>query len=244
MSEPAPRLWAVVPAAGIGRRVGGEIPKQYARLGARSVIEHALAPLLASPRLHGVVVSLAENDRWWGDLALDFPVPPVLAPGGAERCHSVLNALHVLAARAAGSDWVLVHDAARPCLSGEDLERLIDAVLGHPVGGLLALPLGDTLKRVDASGRVTGTVSREGLWRALTPQMFPYARLRRALERAIAAGVLVTDECQAIERFGDLGPGQGPLVVPGRASNLKVTVPEDLEAARRHLEAAERGGGR
>lgn len=212
-----------MPAAGIGRRFGADRPKQYAPLCGRTVIEWALAPFLTDPRCAGAVVALAEDDPYWKDVAS----PGVfVAAGGQERSHSVRNGLTTLAERANRDDWVLVHDAARPCLSGQDLDRLLADLAVHPVGGLLATPASDTLKRADASRDVQQTVDRAGLWRALTPQMFRYGRLCEALDRAHAAGRTPTDEAQAIEWLGDI-----PRLVEGAAANLKITSAADLAIA-------------
>jgi len=212
-----------MPAAGIGRRFGAGRPKQYAPLCGRTVIEWSLAPFLMDPRCAGAVVALARDDPYWPAVA---PAPVTAAPGGAERSHSVRNALAALAARADPEDWVLVHDAARPCLPREDLDRLLGELASHPVGGLLATPAADTLKRSDVSGDVQQTVDRAGLWRALTPQMFRYGRLCEALDQAHAAGRIPTDEAQAIEWLGDR-----PRLVAGAAANLKITSAADLAIA-------------
>ncbi len=217
------RYWLVMPAAGIGRRFGADRPKQYAPLCGRTVIEWALALFLADERCAGAVVALAEDDPYWAALA---PQTVVLAAGGQERSHSVRNALAALAERASPEDWVLVHDAARPCLPRSDLDRLLAELADHPVGGLLATPAADTLKRAEASREVQQTVDRAGLWRALTPQMFRYGRLCEALDRAHAAGRLPTDEAQAIEWLGER-----PRLVEGAAANLKITSAADLAIA-------------
>lgn len=231
----ATRAWAVVPAAGTGRRMGADVAKQYLALRGRTLLEHAMAPLLACERIQAVVLVVAASDTRWAEGApLDARV--LTAVGGAERCHSVLSGLERLADRAAPADWVLVHDAARPCLSGEELEDLFEALDDDPVGGLLAVPLADTLKAADESGRVARTVPRAGLWRALTPQMFRYGLLRDALARAIGAGVPVTDEAAAIEYAG-----HRPALVAGRSANLKVTGPEDLALAEAVLHRREEG---
>jgi len=215
--------WLVMPAAGIGRRFGADRPKQYAPLCGRTVIEWALAPFLNDSRCAGVVVALAEGDPYWKAMA---PSTIQVTAGGQERSHSVRNGLAALAGRAAADDWVLVHDAARPCLARQDLDRLLAELGAHPVGGLLATPAADTLKRTDASRDVQQTVDRTGLWRALTPQMFRYARLCEALDRAHSAGRVPTDEAQAIEWLGDV-----PRLVAGAAVNLKITSAADLAIA-------------
>jgi 2-C-methyl-D-erythritol 4-phosphate cytidylyltransferase len=222
------KYWLVMPAAGIGRRFGTDRPKQYAPLCGRTVIEWALAPFLADARCAGAVVALAEEDPYWGAVA---PANVLATVGGQERSHSVRNGLAALAERAHRDEWVLVHDAARPCLSRRDLDRLLEELAAHPVGGLLATPAADTLKRADAQGEVLETIDRAGLWRALTPQMFRYGRLCEALERAHAAGRLPTDEAQAIEWLGDL-----PQLVGGASANLKITNAADLAIAAALLE--------
>ena len=224
------RYWLVMPAAGIGRRFGAERPKQYAMLRGRTVIEWALAPFLHDARCAGAMVALAEGDPYWRAIA---PPQVMSAAGGPERSHSVRNALAALAPHAGGEDWVLVHDAARPCLPAADLERLLAELAVHPLGGLLAVPAADTLKRADASGCVAETVDRTGLWRALTPQMFRYAALCRALDQAHAAGRCPTDEAQALEWLGGR-----PALVTGSAANLKITSAADLTLAAALLEAA------
>lgn len=225
------RYWLVMPAAGVGRRFGGERPKQYARIRGRCVIEWALAPFLRDPCCAGVVVAIGAEDPCWRQIA---PPGVIQAPGGAERSHSVRNGLAALAGLAVPEDWVLVHDAARPCLPCEDLERLLNGLDTHPVGGLLAARAADTLKRSDAKQDVLETVERSGLWRALTPQMFRYGRLCAALDAAHDAGRIPTDEAQAIEWLG-----LRPRLIEGSAANLKITSGTDLALAAALLEAAE-----
>jgi 2-C-methyl-D-erythritol 4-phosphate cytidylyltransferase len=230
VTEPE-RCWALVPAAGVGRRVGASIPKQYLELAGRPVIEHVLRLLMDHPRIAGVVVALDPADPYWPKITLADHPAIRRADGGAERCHSVLNALEVLAAEAGEEDWVLVHDAARPCLRAADLDRLLDALRNHPVGGLLGIPVRDTMKAAGAGNCVLRTVPREGLWHAFTPQMFRLGLLRRALHLALDAGQLVTDDARAVELMG-----LSPLLVEGHADNIKITRPEDLSLARFYLE--------
>ena len=218
-----PRLHALVPAAGSGSRAGGELPKQYRRLGRATMLEHALAALLAEPRIAGAVVVVAPDDRHIAELRFEARVT-VLPAGGATRAASVRAGLEHLATRAAEDDWVLVHDAARPCLSAADLSALIDAVDDDPVGGLLALPLADTLKRGHGE-RVLATVERSHLWRAATPQMFRLGLLRTALD-APGALATATDEAAAVERLG-----HAPRLVACAATNLKVTDASDFALA-------------
>lgn len=226
------RFWVVVPAAGSARRMGAAVPKQYLPLAGRTVIEWSLAPFLAQARTAAVVVVLADQDRRWLQTTLAGEAKVATTVGGAERMDSVLAGLRALQDRAAPEDWVLVHDAARPCLSTTDLDRLLNELNDDPVGGLLAAPVVDTLKRADDGGRVSQTVPREKLWRALTPQMFRRDLLQRALLSAQAKGLAVTDEAQAIEALGIQ-----PKLVAGDADNIKITLPEDLPRAERILQS-------
>jgi 2-C-methyl-D-erythritol 4-phosphate cytidylyltransferase len=222
--------WAVVPGAGVGRRLGGPIPKQYLRLGPRLVIEHVLMRLLENPRIQAVVVVLGNEDNWWPDTAFADHPEVIRTPGGAERCHSVVNGLEALDGRAASDDWVLVHDAARPCLRRVDLERLMERLASHPVGGILGVPVRDTMKRTDVTDAILETMPRERLWHAFTPQMFRYGLLRDALQQALEQGLMVTDEASAMEFAG-----HRPLMVQGHADNIKITRPEDLTLATFYL---------
>lgn len=226
--NPAPvQYWLVLPAAGAGRRFGAELPKQYHPLAGRLVIEHALAPFLADARCAGVVVAVAPDDARWPALAAASHPKVRTTAGGAERRDSVAAGLAVVAAHVGDADpWVLVHDAARPCMPAADLDALLAALADSPAGALLAAPLADTLKRDDGDGRVECTVPRERLWRALTPQAFRLQRLRAAL----AAGLSATDESSAVEALGDR-----PRLVAGSTTNVKITRPADLEFARRVL---------
>lgn len=221
------RNWVVVPAAGIGQRMGTRVPKQYLEVAGRRVIEHTLQALMACEGIAQIVVVVAADDRYWPKVRISDPEIVRTVEGGAERCHSVLNGLRALPQGASEDDWVLVHDAVRPCVEAGDIERLIERVteaVPRVSGGLLGTPIGDTLKRVSAMGGVEGTVSRDGVWRALTPQMFKLGELRAALEQAWRDGQLPTDECQAMEFIG----AATPLMVPGASTNIKVTDPGDL----------------
>ena len=229
------RIWAVVPAGGSGRRFGGGLPKQYLLLHGRPVLAHALGCFLGHPRITGVQLVLPvadlERDDWracLGDEAGRL-LPPVA--GGAERADSVGLGLQTLLEQgAAATDWVLVHDGARPCLRREDLDLLLGSLADAPQGALLALPVADTLKRED-HGRVLETVERSALWRAFTPQAFPLGALAAALADAAQQGWKVTDEASAMER-----QGWRPLLVRGHGDNIKVTLPEDLPLAAAILE--------
>lgn len=224
------RYFLVIPAAGSGRRLASTIPKQYAELGSSTVLEHALAPFEADADCAGIVVALAAGDATWPAIAARRPRAIEVAAGGAERAHSVQSALHMLATRARADDWVMVHDAARPCFTGSDLARLKEELAGDEVGGLLAVPLADTLKRGAADvdrPSVEATIDRVGLWRAATPQVFRLGLLRHALDAALAAGKLPTDEAQAME-----WAGHAPRLIAGRTDNIKVTTADDLALAR------------
>lgn len=216
-------IWAVVPAAGVGLRMGTDVPKQYLDLGGRCVLEHSLGRLLAHPEVSGAVVAVAADDPYFAKLEFAGDVERVV--GGEQRPDSVLNALEHLCSVGRADDWALVHDAVRPCVHTGDLDRLVARSRVDNCGALLAVPVRDTMKRV-ADGRVCATVPREDLWHALTPQLFPVNALRAALLDARANAIVVTDEAQAMERVG-----QPPVVVHGRVDNIKITRPDDLELA-------------
>jgi 2-C-methyl-D-erythritol 4-phosphate cytidylyltransferase/2-C-methyl-D-erythritol 2,4-cyclodiphosphate synthase len=217
-----------MPAAGHGRRMGAVdgLAKQYLPLAGRTVIEHALAPFLADPACLGAIVALAAGDATFATLAVAREPRVSTVTGGRERRDSVAAGLAALAARVDDDPWVLVHDAARPCLPAADLDALLEALREAPHGALLAMPVVDTIKRGGGDGAVDGTVPRAGLWRAQTPQAFRLRRLAEALERAPAA----TDESSAIEALGDR-----PRLVAGSPDNLKITAPADLAPAARQL---------
>jgi len=228
------RLWLVVPAAGQGRRMGADRPKQYLSLAGLPVLACTLA------RLHQVLPSarlclcLDPDDDHFDPAWVPF-VDWRRTPGGTERVDSVINALDAIAPEAAEDDLVLVHDVARPCVSVDDLARLLAAIADDPVGGLLAAPVADTMKRDDGDGRVRTTESRDGLWHAFTPQGFRYGLLRHALGQALASGLAATDEASAVE-----AAGFSPRLISGRRDNLKITHPEDLVLAERVLSAQAR----
>ena len=229
MNADTPPFWVVIPAAGVGSRMQADRPKQYLPLGGRCLIEHTLDCFLGQPGLQGLVVCLSSGDGWWPDLPCATDPRISRAEGGRERADSVLNGLRKLTALgAAESDWVLVHDAARPNLAETDLHTLLRSLQSDPVGGLLAVPVRDTLKQADAQGRVTSTPDRSLYCQAYTPQMFRLGALRSALDTALAAGATITDEASAMEHAG-----HAPRLIEGRADNIKVTRPEDLEYLRK-----------
>ena len=229
MTADTPLFWVVIPAAGVGSRMQADRPKQYLPLDGRCLIEHTLDCFLGQPGLLGLVVCLSAEDGWWPGLPCAADPRIARADGGRERADSVLNGLHELASLgAAEDDWVLVHDAARPNLAETDLHKLLHALQDDAVGGLLAVPVRDTLKLADGHGRVSSTPDRTLFWQAYTPQMFRLGALRQALTDALASGATITDEASAME-----WAGHAPRLIEGRADNIKVTRPEDLEVLRR-----------
>lgn len=224
-------LWCLLPAAGIGQRMGADLPKQYLPLANQTLIEITLSRLhLAFP--HAILVlPLHPEDLWWPAAEQRwlkrYPNAKLLTClGGKERADSVLNGLDALAAFAQPDDWVLVHDVARPCVTQQDLHHLYAVLENHPVGGLLAAPVADTMKRGSDTNQVSATVDRHQLWHALTPQMFRFNKLYSALSKGLAAGLNLTDESSALE-----AAGFQPLLIAGRRDNIKITNPEDLPFA-------------
>ena len=218
-------LWCVVPAAGRGTRVGGDRPKQYLPLAGRPLLLHTLERLAAHPGIAGLLVTLAADDALWPGVDTLAGKPVLTAIGGAERCDSVLAGLDSLPDTVAGDDFVLVHDAARPCVRVADIGALMDRA-GAADGGLLGAPLRDTLKRADAQGRSALTEPRDMRWRAFTPQMFRRGPLAVALRDAAGKGVAVSDEAMAMELAG-----YAPLLVEGAEDNIKVTTAADFALA-------------
>ena len=236
MSRQSRQTFAVIPAAGTGSRFGGNTPKQYLPLNGTPLIRHTLQALLADPRIARIVVVLAPDDATWNDACLPSASADrvcVARTGGATRADSVTNGINWLKenSHVKNEDWVLVHDAARPCLHPAQLTHLIDTLIDDPVGGLLAIPVADTLKRADQDTRVEATIDRRQLWQAQTPQMFRVGQLQQALSSGDRAAM--TDEASAIERLG-----HRPRLVSGSLTNLKVTYPEDLALASMILAAA------
>lgn len=222
----AVRYWAVVPAAGVGRRMGADTPKQFLPLGKQTVLEHGLESLWSALELSGLVL-VSEGHPVLASIQEHFSTHTILrVAGGRERCHSVLNGLQALDGQAHADDWVLVHDAARPCVRPGDVGRLRAELEHHPVGGLLGFPVRDTMKRINDGREVQETVDRRALWHAYTPQMFRFGLLRAALEKALADGYEVTDEASAMEHAG-----HRPVMVEAHADNIKITRPEDLPLA-------------
>jgi 2-C-methyl-D-erythritol 4-phosphate cytidylyltransferase len=220
-----PKVFAIVPAAGQGTRIGDSVPKQYIPIAGKPMMFYSIEALAAVSRIGCVCVVLSPFDRHWGQhdwSAFPDKIEPIFA-GGAHRADSVANALRHFDGRIAKDDWVLVHDAARPCITTELVEQFLDEVGDDPIGGLLAMPVADTLKSADENQRVAATIPRLNLWRAQTPQMFRFDLLRRGLEKKPDA----TDEAQAVESVGY----SAPRLVQGENSNIKVTFAEDLYLA-------------
>ncbi len=223
-------FWAVVPAAGTGSRLNPDIPKQYLSLDGQTVLERSLARLDALAMISATVLVLRAGDNRADSLfeaGADTRARQMIrGEGGDDRCQSVLNGLYQLKSRAESSDWVLVHDAARPCVRVADMLRLLEVVAEHPVGGLLAVPVTDTLKQADDERRVHRTIDRRRLWAAQTPQVFRYGLLLEALQQATTRGYAVTDESSAMELAG-----HQPVIVQGSPDNIKITWPHDLALA-------------
>jgi 2-C-methyl-D-erythritol 4-phosphate cytidylyltransferase len=220
----APRLWAVVPAAGSGRRFGGSTPKQYLELHNQPIMVHSINRLFALP-LSGCVIAISPDDQLAQTLNYQNPSHLYFVAGGAERMDSVLAGLDFLSDRAASDDWVLVHDVARPCVAVDSLNKLHETLLGDAVGGILAIPVRDTLKKAQ-DNKILETVSRDHLWQAQTPQMFRFGLLRDALIAAKKQNLQVTDEASAVEFAGFT-----VKIVEGRMDNIKVTYADDLAFA-------------
>ena len=220
------RIHALLPAAGQSLRFGGTIIKQYANLLGRPVMAHSIAAVQHHPAVVAITVAISADDGLYDELIQpDFPQLHTIH-GGDSRARTVMNGLRWIAEQDPDSDWVLVHDAARPCLPADALDRLIRQADSSGRGTILALPVSDTLKQADEQGRIAKTVDREKLWAAQTPQLFPLQQLMESLAAALQFGQPPTDEAQAMERSGH--PVQ---LVPGSADNIKITRPEDLAIA-------------
>ncbi len=229
MSEDT-KYWVVIPAAGVGTRMDADIPKQYIPVYGKTILEHTLDCFLQREDINSIVVAIAENDKHWSSLSVSSDPRVITTQGGAERYQSVLNGLKVLSGRASENDWVMVHDAARPCLHQSAIDRLMVELDSHPVGGILALQCADTMKRANAENEIEGTVERENLWRAQTPQMFRYKKLLLSLETALENNMRVTDEAMAIELAG-----LKPKLIDGHQENIKITKNDDLSNAENYL---------
>lgn len=226
-----PSYWAIVPAAGTGQRFGSQLAKQFQLIGDKMVADHSLSRLLAISSLKKIIVPCDTNCSHWAQVHSSGDQRVELIAGGVERIHSVLNGLRALADLADPDDWVLVHDMARPCITSADIKKLIDQLQEHPVGGILAVPVSDTLKKIqpvdiEQMSAIETTLDRSDFFAAQTPQMFRYGLLVRALETMLEEQQLPTDEASAIEYLG-----QQAMIVEGRSDNIKITHPQDLVIA-------------
>jgi len=217
-------FWVIIPAAGFGTRLNAANPKQFLTINGHYVLEHSIAPFTRLTSISRIYVAIQPAYQAYMEHLYQYSTVETII-GGEERAVSVYNALLGMES-ASEQDWVLVHDAVRPCLTSEDICKLINNVADHPVGGLLATPLNNTVKKADLTEHVSQTVNRQYLWSAVTPQMFRYGLLKKAMETALSKQYYVTDESSAIECLG-----YQPLLVPGRRDNIKVTVPDDLQLA-------------
>jgi len=220
------KCWAIVPAAGIGQRMGHATPKQYLNLAGKPVIEWSIERLLSCAAIEKIVVVVQQDDDRWRNLGLHQHPQVESVPGGEERSDSVYCGLQALSEHAQDDDWVLVHDAVRPCITNAAINSLLDAIHGHKVGGLLAFPVRETLKQVNDQHDVLGTLNRRELWAAQTPQVFRFKVLMQALEHCREKDILATDESMAVEALG-----LKPKVVLGAVDNIKITWPDDLTLA-------------
>jgi 2-C-methyl-D-erythritol 4-phosphate cytidylyltransferase len=219
-------IWAIVPAAGIGQRMGTTLPKQYVSVENKPILAHTLDVICQIPNIRQVIIPLHPHDHYWQQL-MHVPYDNYMTvTGGVLRDESVLNALHAIKNKANPQDWVLVHDAVRPCITVQGIHELLTHIADHPVGGLWGVPVRDTLKQVDASGNVIKTIAREALWHAQTPQIFRFELLYLALLQAKRDNINITDEASAIEHLG-----YHPQMVQGSYTNIKITWPEDLISA-------------
>lgn len=215
------KYFAVIPAAGTGVRFGSDVPKQFLHIDGVSVLERSVAPFLACELVEKIVVVLNKKDSDYFSFLPHEQI--IVTQGGSERMISVLNGLNALADFASNDDWVLVHDGVRPFLNINDINKLIKVVSEHSIGGILGVPVKDTIKKINESGEILSTVDREVLWHASTPQLFRYGLLKEALSKAVTENVIVTDESHALERLG-----KKPIIVQGCSKNTKITFIEDL----------------
>ncbi len=226
---------AIVPAAGVGKRMQADCPKQYLLLNGKTILEHTINKLLSHPVIEQVVVAISDTDEYFCQLDIAHHPRVKCVAGGQERSDSVLSGLAYLAQQTDTNPWVLVHDAARPCITHQDISQLISQLELHAVGGILAAPVRDTMKRSSVLQHIDHTVDRENLWHALTPQMFRLQDLHQALQQALDNQQTITDEASAMELLG-----LSPQLVLGRSDNIKITQPEDLALAAFYLQQQER----
>jgi 2-C-methyl-D-erythritol 4-phosphate cytidylyltransferase len=230
--QPDLNYWVIIPAAGTGSRMQVGKPKQYLQIADKTILEHTLDCFAHHSAIKEIFVAIANNDSHWETLKIDNEVPVNKIEGGQERCHSVFNALLHILPMANDDDWVLVHDAARPCLRQQDLDLMLSSLVDDEVGGILAVPVKDTMKRANEHGRIAMTVDRNELWHAQTPQMFRVGLLFRSIKAALEQNQLITDEASAIELAG-----AKPMLIEGHTDNIKITQPEDLHQAQLILQS-------
>lgn len=224
------RYWVVIPAAGVGKRMGVDRPKQYIEINNKTILQHTIECFTGREEIEKIIVAISLTDEYWPELEISKHEKVITASGGAERYHSVFNGLKELQDKADEDDWVLVHDAARPCLSQTAIDRLINELRGHDVGGILAMPCRDTMKRANKKSEIVDTIERESLWYAQTPQMFHYEKLYSAINNVLEKNITVTDEAMAIELSGFK-----PLLVKGHQENIKITHKDDLKYLKTYL---------
>lgn len=230
-SEQHENFWVIIPAAGKGLRMGASIPKQYLSIGEKTILEHTITKFANLALIQQIVVVIQSDDPCWQKLKHVQHQPIITAKGGQTRAQSVLNGLGALIDRAKPNDWVLVHDAVRPCIRYQMIEHLIESLANHEVGGLLGIPVVDTLKQTNAKSEVLQTISRDSIWCAQTPQMFRFQLLFTALRHAMENKINITDEASAIEAMG-----KTPKIITGDSRNIKITNSTDLSFAKQYLE--------
>ncbi len=235
MSRPQDQIIAIIPAAGVGKRMGVNIPKQYLTINDKPMLSHTLTAFLEHPRVNKVIVAVGRDDGFFAKLEEASHPKLIKTFGGKERADSVLAALACAEEHGYSDAWVLVHDAARPCVTRDDIDAMLKARTQFPQGAVLAVPVRDTMKRATKENQIAETVCRERLWHAMTPQMFPLDALRRNLKNASAENANITDEASAME-----WAGESPGLVSGRPDNIKVTRGEDLRLARLYLDQHKR----
>jgi len=221
------KYWVVIPAAGIGRRMGGDIPKQYVSVNGKTIVEHTIDNFIGRKEIENICIAISESDKFWSALPISKNKKMITTIGGNERYESVYNGLCALKDKANNDDWVLVHDAVRPCLKKSIIDRLITDINSNDVGGILALPCFETMKKVNNNRHIEETINREIIWRAQTPQVFKYKKLLLAIENAINENIHITDEAMAMELLN-----YKPIVIMGDEKNIKITHQTDLK----HLE--------
>lgn len=229
------KVWVVIPAAGVGKRMQSDIPKQYLKINDRCVLQHTLDCFSHHSDIEGIIVALHTDDPYWNTSNIDLPsIKLYTVDGGDERSDSVLNALEYLSLieKLSDSTWIMVHDAARPCLISNDIDALLSIRQENTIGGILATPVRDTMKRSNPeNNEILHSENRENLWHALTPQLFRLGDLRDSLRHAHEKGLVITDEASALE-----AQGESPLLIEGDSNNIKITQPADLELAKLFLE--------